>query len=384
MKTFQVGRVWLMLVVVLAVAAVAGCGGASPDAVGPAPGPTEPFYETLQRDALSFEFRDGEWLEDFGDAAAFGPPFYLHAGLEAGRQDYLAMARAAGAYNLSAVEKAGGNIFWYLENLEEVFMAMLGMVEYAGVSGDTSSIPALDRLIRTTDGAVRLLGDYVNVSVGEFAADLYGPTAITGGIVLIYLQYATYLDTSLREERIDRGAAVVARIDEQAWSGGYYRFRPGEDKLFLYPNAIMMTALCRLYELTGEDRYLERAEAVYRGIQPLRFPEMGFYRSPYSQEYQGALTDEYATLSSQNYLTMGLMLLYRNTKDPAYLDEALWILDHIRCRLYDPAEGKLLHHWIDGRIACLEDPDYFCSGCNLQTLYILRYLQEELDVPLPW
>ena len=114
MKTFQVGRIWFML----AVVAVAGCEGASPDAVGPPPGPTEPFYETLQRDALSFAFQDGEWLEDFGDAAAFGPPFYLHAGLEAGRQDYLAMARAAGAYNLSAVEKAGGNIFWYLENLE--------------------------------------------------------------------------------------------------------------------------------------------------------------------------------------------------------------------------------------------------------------------------
>ncbi len=43
----------------------------------------------------------------------------------------------------------------------------------------------------------------------------------------------------------------------------------------------------------------------------------------------------------------------------------------------------LLHHWIDGRIAHPDDPDYFCSGCNLQTLYVLRYLQEELGVPLP-
>jgi len=379
-KTLRIGPFLLLL---LAVAPAAGCGGISPEASAPPPR-AEPFYETLQRDALRFAFRDGEWLEDYGDAAAFGPAFYLHEGLGSNRPDYLAIARAAGAYNLSAVEKAGGNVFWYLENLEEVFMAMMGLVEYAGVSGDTGGVPTVDRLIRTTDGAVRLLGDYVNVSVGEFAADLYGPTAITGGIVLIYLQYATYLDTSLRQECIDRAADVVSRIDEQAWAGNHYRFRPGEGKLFLYPNAIMISALCRLYELTGEERYLERAETVYDGIQPLRFVEKGFYRSPYSQEYQGARTDEYSTLSSQNYLTLGLLLLFRNTGDPMYLDDALSILDHIRCRLYDPAEGKILHHWIDGRVACPQDPDYFCSGCNLQTLYILRYLQEELGEALPW
>jgi len=344
----------------------------------------EPFYETLQRNALSFAFQQGEWTEDYGDAAAYGPNFYLHAGHACNRADYLDIARAAAAYNLSAVEKATGNIFWYLENLEEVFMCMMGLVEYAGVSGESDAIPAVDRLIRTTDWAVRMLGDYVNVSVGEFAADLYGPTAITGGIVLIYLQYATYLDTPARQDRTDRAVAVVDRINEEAWAGDHYRFGPGDDRLFLYPNSIMITALCRLYELTGEGWYLERAELVYRGIQPLRFPEGGFYRSPYSQEYQGAQTDEYSTLSSQNYLVLGLTLLYQNTGRDGYLEDALAILDAIRARLYDPVQGKILHHWIDGRIAGPDDPDYFCSGCNLQTLYILRYLQEEVGVAFTW
>ena len=37
--------------------------------------------------------------------------------------------------------------------------------------------------------------------------------------------------------------------------------------------------------------------------------------SPYSTESQGAQTDEYRTLSSQNYLMLGLMELYRQTGD---------------------------------------------------------------------
>jgi len=30
---------------------------------------------------------------------------------------------------------------------------------------------------------------------------------------------------------------------------------------------------------------------------------------------------------------------------------------------------------MDGRIALPEDREYFCSGCNLQFLYVLWYLQ---------
>mgnify|MGYP006897292372 CR=1 FL=1 len=38
-------------------------------------------------------------------------------------------------------------------------------------------------------------------------------------------------------------------------------------------------------------------------------------------------------------------------------------------------EGKILHHWMNGRAAIPEDPEYFCSGCNLQTLYISRIIE---------
>ena len=126
---------------------------------------------------------------------------------------------------------------------------------------------------------------------------------------------------------------------------------------------------------------MERAEATYKGIAPLR-KELGYYQSPYSQEYQGAETDEYGTLSAQNYLNIGLMLLYQNTQDPQYLRESLTLLNFVKDHLYDSTNDKLLHHWIDGRWALETDPDYFCSGCNLQVLYIIWYLKNEIGFDL--
>ena len=75
---------------------------------------------------------------------------------------------------------------------------------------------------------------------------------------------------------------------------------------------------------------------------------------------------------------LSLLLLYENTRDARYLDEALRLLELVEQHLFDHAAGKIVHHWIDGRPALPTDPDYFCSGCNLQTLYIIQYLLDEI------
>lgn len=70
----------------------------------------------------------------------------------------------------------------------------------------------------------------------------------------------------------------------------------------------------------------------------------------------------------------------RQTPQPSSLpfQDATWISTFIHERLYDPAQGKALHHFIDGRIALRTDPEYFCAGCNLQRLYILFYARHNL------
>ncbi|MEE2757997.1 MAG: hypothetical protein VYA30_15170 [Myxococcota bacterium] len=342
------------------------------------------YYDTLIADVATWGYSGGEWTEDFGDGAAFGAMYFANVAATDGGDQALAYATETRSYNLSVVKQAGADLGWALENLEEVFMASQGLLEYAGLFEDEEAVQALDVLIdNVMDPVVIGFGNYVDASLGDFAADLYGPTSITAGLVVIYTQYALRLQTPQRTKRIERAVEILDVIHEQAWDdeGSRYVFRPGTERLFLYPNGTMLIALNRVYQLTGQARFLERAKATFNGIQPLR-KETGYYQSPYSQEYQGAMTDEYGTLSAQNYLTIGLMLMHQNTGDTAYLTEALTLISFVQQHLYDAAERKLLHHWIDGRAALETDPDYFCSGCNLQVLYIIWYLQNEIGYDL--
>jgi len=342
------------------------------------------FYKALHGDASSWQYESGEWKEDFGDGAAFGAFYFANRWDSDGNEADRKIAEETFTYNLSVVTQGAGDVAWALDNLEEVFMAVQGVIEGASALGYEDQLEPLDTFIDTVmDPVVAGLGDYADLDAGDFAADLYGPTSLTAGVAVIYSQYALRLNTAQTPERLNRAMEILDAIHEKAWDeeGNRYLFRPDEEKLFLYPNGTMLIALNRVFALSGEPRFLERAQLVYTGIQPLR-KEMAYYQSPYSQEYQGAKTDEYGTLSAQNYLMIGLLLLHENTGEDKYLLEVLEMLHFIREKLYIPGENKIVHHWIDGRPALETDPDYFCSGCNLQVLYILWYIENTIGAPL--
>jgi len=56
------------------------------------------------------------------------------------------------------------------------------------------------------------------------------------------------------------------------------------------------------------------------------------------------------------------------------------VLDFSRERLYDADQGHMLHHWMDGRIAQPDDLSYWCSGCNMQFVYVVWYLRTRVLV----
>jgi uncharacterized protein YyaL (SSP411 family) len=89
----------------------------------------------------------------------------------------------------------------------------------------------------------------------------------------------------------------------------------------------------------------------------------------------GARTEDYQSLSSQNFAMLGLLCLYESTRDPKYLAAARGVLEFVVRYLHD-GEGRLLHHRMDGRIAWPTDPEYYCTGCNLHFLYVLRRFWE--------
>jgi hypothetical protein len=347
----------------------------------------------MQNNAISLPREGGKWEQHLGDAPYYGTAFYVRAtqptgrtqesSQQAGAPDYRAIAAAARDYNLATLGRAHGDASWFLDNLEEVMMSTLGLIEYCAATGDRAPLPQVEDTIDTVDSLTIGLHNYVDVDAGMFAIREYGPTAITAAVALLNVQYGSQLgdaaDPDRAAARLDLARKMVQTVDERAWDGTRYLIRPGDTSLDLYPSTMMMLLLGRLYVRTGETAFLDRAKAAYAAIQPLRSPRGG-YNSPYSKDEMGAKTDDYSTLSSQNYLTLALSVMYEATADRRYVEEAVFVLDFIRSHLYDLDTGHLLHHFMDGRIALPTDPEYFCAGCNLQFLYVNWYLQHALPV----
>lgn len=378
----------------------------------PPPFQHQALYEQVQACAPAFPEQGGDWLEDFGDGAFYGPAYFAHVGTQRGDEGMLQTARLAVARNLTVITDPD----LLTGDTNEMAMAALGLIEYMDATGDTAQLSVLDELIDTFNELIKLVQYYIPPTmVPGYAMSTYGPTSINGLVALLSLQRAYVLGGQARvEELLPVVKPMVEKIDESAWTGAAYAFGTERPGLFLYPNITMIIVQSRLYQLTAEEKYRERALAAYQGIQPLKVTaESGWvgpgrYRSPYSAESMGAKTDNYSTLSSQNYLMFALMLLYQISGDNSFLDEIDPILDFLQASLMGhsclsdffpesctpacPAEQTcvaeacvaeachcgVLHHWMDGRLAVNADPEFFCSGCNLQLLYLMWYRQHKI------
>lgn len=353
-----------------------------PDPVGEAPAaagdalPFADFYRQLMNDMRAFDYHAGDWIGDFGDAAYYGPAYLIDMGLSYGRDDYTSWALEAHVRNLGVLDQAAGDLPYFIDQLQEVPMAALGAIEVLSALGIDEGLVSIDGVLDTLRMTVDTLGPYLDIDMDSYALYTYGPTSVTGLVALVNLRYAQFLDTPRSAERLAYGLEIIAAIDAEAWDGTRYLFAPDNDRLYLYPNVTLLMANASAYQLTGEAAYLERSLAIYDAIQPLKDQEKGGYRSPYSAQTMGARTDDYLTLSSQNYTLSSLALLYEITGEPVYRDEFAVVVGFVQSHLY--SEGRILHHWMDGRLALPEDLEYFCSGCNLQFLYMARYGEQQL------
>jgi len=370
--------------------------------IAPAPVPEPPtpefrhqaFYETLRADAEHFGQREGDWLEDYGDAPFYGLAFYAHTTPE----DARTVAARARAVSLIT------DIDFSTADLQEVTMSALGLMEYADATGDDADVAVLDAFVDEMDGLAKAIGYYVPTEgVESWALRTYGPTAISALIGLVNAEHAVRIG-SRRDERIAFAREVAKHVAEVAYDGTRFAFASDNPMLCLYPNVSMILLDSRLFQLTGEVSYRERALRTYDAIQALRLSDLPTrYYSPYSAAAMGATTTDYSTLSSHNYLMLALAVLYEVTRDPRFVEELDSVLDALETQLYgswclshvheescpttcsetevcvvdacteDSCQGGVLHHWIDGRPAAPTDPEYFCSGCNLQALYVMWY-----------
>jgi hypothetical protein len=368
------------------------------------------------RAALAIEARDlpfesGDWWGDLGDAPFFGVAWLARRGElspeEALRRDG-ALARAGA---LLSDELMRGD-------LQEKVMASLGVIEHVGASGDRRMVPVLDSFIDRLDSLVATFGDYLDAATDlSSAVRVYGATTISALVALVLAEYALAVGGERADERRDRALAIARTIGERAFgdlveptsgrAARAYAFSPGRPELFLYPNVAMIILKARLFRITRDLGTRLEARALYAAIRPLRLSDAPVrYASPYAAESLSATTRNVATLSSQNYLALALLLLFEITGDKKFVDEADGVLDGIEamrggycysdvddgvvcdptcaggstcvlssCRP-DHCTSGLLHHVVDGRLAERGDPVVFCAGCNLQTLYVLGYRRD--------
>lgn len=337
--------------------------------------------DSLAADAKAFAFADGDWQEDLGDAPFFGLGWLTHRkpleGDELVRRDR-AVARAR-------VVLAGP----LLEgDLQDKVMAALGLIEHIAASGDRSELATVDPFVDSLDSLTKTLGDYLEAGADRsWALRTYGPTAVTALVGLVEAQYALFIESERTGERLERAKAIDAKIGERALRDlgtvRGYAVAPDRGDLEIYPNVAMAMLKARLFRITKDEAYRLEARALYAAIQPLKLADApARYASPYATALVGAKTNDVSTLSSQNYVALSLLLLFEITGDRRFVDEADRVFDSIeemrgpycvgesttqRC-----ADG-LLHHFVDGRLAEPGDGTLFCSGCNLQTLYVLGY-----------
>ena len=388
--------------------------------------------DALTTDARGLSFQNGDWLEDLGDAPFYGLAWLSRRAAagplpadDAARLD----ASLARARTLLASDLLSGDI-------QEKVMAALGIIEHVDAFHDPATSPdvaAVDAFLDRLDHLVGGFGDYLaGTEDTSWAVKTYGPTSVTALIAIVHAQYALYIDGEHTRDHQDRAISLEQTITDRALadlvdvasgkSARAYAFGPNVAGIDLYPNVSMILLESRLFRLTKNETYRLQARSLYGAIQALKLSDMpARYESPYAIALLGAKTRNVATLSSQNYLALSLMTLFEITGDRKFVDEADRVLDAIEtmrgpwCLAQVHKEGSalgagevketckpacsakqacvtttctadrcttgLLHHVVDGRLALPTDPVLFCSGCNLQTLYVVGYRRAQAGEP---
>lgn len=395
-----------LLLAATLVLALTACSDETPEETSPIPAPPfrhQTFYEQLGGAAESFGQLEGDWIEDYGDATFYGLAYYTYTS-----------ADPAGDARVQAARKRARSLLdnadFFEDDINEMAMAAFGLIAYIDATGDKADLPLLDIFIDRIDALLSAIGWYLQPgAVDSWALSTYGSTAVSALIGLINAEYATEVGGPRAAERRDWAVEMASRIDEAAFDGSMYAIGPDREGLYLYPHVSMIMLNGRLFQLTGKEAYRQRANLSYEAIQPLKLSDApARYQSPYSAEYMGAKTDDYTTLSSHNYLMLALSLLFRINSEPAYAEEldsvldgledellGSWCLSHVHLKactptcsaddvcvtdscVSDSCSAGVLHHWIDGDIAQPADAEYFCSGCNLQLLYVMYYRQHKI------
>ncbi len=259
----------------------------------------------LALEAHAYAFDAGDWLEDAGEAPFFGLGF-LARRAQAGAADTDERARRDAAVVRAETLLAGD------ANAESV-MAALGIVEYVSASGDRRPVPVLDAFLDRVDAQLAAVGNYLPDTTP--GADVYGPTVLTAAIALLEAQAALYLNETQRVARVRAidSAIVAAALGDlvdvtTGTSVRAYAFGPDRAEIHALPNAAMLILKSRLFRLTKDEAYRLESRAVYSALEDAR---------------------DATALASAGYKALALLLMFEITGEQPFVDKADDVVDGI-------------------------------------------------------
>ena len=154
-------------------------------------------------------FVDGDWQLHWGDGQMFGPAFDLAYHQHSGEQSYLDRALIALEKNRALVAEAAPALLNHADELETISMSLLSLLEAGNYLDDTDGYKqASDELIVSLETLSRLSNDYLDIAAGEFAANTYGPTAMTAFIVTVHLERVDGYPDDQREHHLERADEI--------------------------------------------------------------------------------------------------------------------------------------------------------------------------------
>jgi hypothetical protein len=368
------------LFVVVVVLGALGCGDSPPLDEGPVPShEPEMFQAVLTYMTLPESLPvGGDWPFDQEDANQYGTAFFLRYGHGGHNSAQLDLADETTTRDVSLVDEINRSPALLLGSPNAAFMAGFALIEDYTARPDPASLQRLDDFLALLATVAEGLHYYPDTFTDE--QNMFGPTVLNAGMAILFLEHALENQCPNSADHVATAETILAEGKLKAYDEAlqYFRFSLKREGLDLYPNIMEMIAYLRAYQLTGQQEQLDFALHLYDAVQPLKVPGEGRYLSPYSAKMQGAQTSDYTTFSSQNFTMMAFAIAYQITGDARFKQEIVDILAWIRTTLFvdELVGGRVLHHWMDGRLAIPTDPEFYCSGCQLQFLYLVWRLED--------
>lgn len=336
----------------------------------------ELFHGVLDNLVTNFWSEDGNWQGDaMYDASVLAPRILYRYGYDQEDQDLIDKANRTVDRNVDLMMDA---FTFQTPNFTEAFVA-------ASCIGDATAYYSGEEHRFFPFAPVGFMGLWVARAVvtaetnpaGEYFGYVFTLGAYAYGTLAFDPPSATMNCTSAAWavdaiETANESFWIELTIHDKTY-GAYHDpdpCHPYSEPMSLFANGSMFAALAYAYGETGDQSYLEKADALLASFDAILWDHQrgGYTAHLYEREKK--------SLSSNSAIVGGLLDLYDYTGEARYLERAREVLDFIETDLvirdwYHPDHIICAHHWED-----VGPVNHYCTGCNFGVLTNIYRLNE--------